>query len=351
MSDPNTLIASCFGCAMAAANDAATSHKWTAHNWSLALNILKLIGAGLTGTAGVIATLSETKTPDKKHLSRAGRVLLSLGIVGFGITLSSQIVEWVKGSYDADEVQHQNAITLSEIRRAVTRLEHVSYNVTIELPVDETDFEKYRSHLEERIQRFIEEDVAFGDSYAGIRVIFKHKYDWEHALISVSSEAFPKKPQDGAAAEFVNDVVPRVALYRRPIDPKLFGTSGPRSDLDLIPTPNLPTLTGVLDDFGGERLQSLTVRREGMDAPADRWHPSGDLVSIEDLVGAEAIIYMPWRGNDPAEKLWKQSTVSVVFFFNHQRVGFAREATSAEDNDHMRVFTYFFTKDDIQKPH
>jgi hypothetical protein len=354
LSDPSTLVASCFACVLALANDGATTHKWTAHDWSLALNILKLMGAGLTGTAGVIATLSETKTPDKKHLSRAGRALLSLGIVGFAITLSSQIVEWVKGSYDADEAQHQNAITLSEIRRAVTRLDHISYSVTMGLPVSEPEFKKYRDHLDTRIQDFIEADVPFGQSSAGIRGISKHKDDWDHALIGIHPEALPKKSPDGIATELINDVVPRVALYKRPIDARGFSpNSWPTPDLSLVPTPSPPTLTGILDDFGGESLRGLTVKRDGMDVPADRWSPSGDIVSIEDLVGAEAIIYIPWRvpwrNDDPVQKLWKQSTVSVVFFFNRQKVDLTRAATSAEDSDHLRVFTYVFTRDDFQK--
>lgn len=47
------------------------------------LNFLKVLGLTLSSLSAVIATLKETKTPDKKHLTAAGKALLALGVLGF----------------------------------------------------------------------------------------------------------------------------------------------------------------------------------------------------------------------------------------------------------------------------
>jgi hypothetical protein len=231
------------------------------------------------------------------------------------ITIGSQIVEWVKTAYDAEEAQHQNVVTLSEIRRAVTRFEDIRYNVYMDLPLDDPVFKKYRGELDKRIENIVDTDVRLNQCYGGIRPLTKHTRDWENAVIGICPDGLPRKPQDGIVETLI-EAIPEIALYKRSIDATSFAAFSdesvdPTADLLLIPSPSplAPTITGSLDEL--ETLQALFMERTGLNAPADRWSPSGDLVSVEDLVGAEALVYMPWRVPDSVEKLWKHSTLTV----------------------------------------
>lgn len=347
-SDLSTLESVCLSSALA--SNLIAAHSWSPHTWSVTLNILKLIGAVLAGTAGVVAALSETKTPDKKHLSRAGWILLSLGIFGFAITLCSQVVEWVKAAYDAEEAQRQNAIVLSEIRRAVTRLETISFNIYMHIPVDDPGFKVYRDRLDAGITGLIDNYAHVAECHAGIEAVTKHTDDWEHAVIKIcSDEGLPTKERDGLAATLIIDTVPRIALYKTPVDIALFRKlfNPAPADLHLMPIATAPNITGVLDEAG--KLEGISLQRSALIAPPDKWYPSGEIVSVEDLVGAEAVIYMPWTESAPAESMWKQSGVSVMFYFNHQLVRLDRDATPAVDATGQQVFTYIFKREDFQK--
>ncbi len=91
-------------------------------------------------------------------------------------------MEWVKTSYDAEEAQRQNAIVLSEIRRAVTRLETVSYQIDMSISADAPALTVYKDRLDAGVQVLI--DAYTGVAMrGGIEAITKHKDDWEHAII------------------------------------------------------------------------------------------------------------------------------------------------------------------------
>jgi hypothetical protein len=330
--------------------DSATTHRWGAHEWSLVLNILKFVGAALTGVAGVIGILTETKaadplTPDRKHLTRPGKILLSLGVAGLAIALVSQIVEWVKTGYDAEAAQIQNSAVLSEIRKAVTRFETISLDVTISLPLDEPLLKPYKDNLDKRLEDLEMMGVGTGQVYKGIRVGTKSKNDWEGALISISpdSEALPTA-REGAIADLIKDI-PRVAFYKPPVDrSKMFVR---RSDLTLVPTPGEISLEGVLGPDG--KLQSLGVKRHGMDAPANRWSPSGNLISLEQLPGTQAVIFLPGLPQADGEKLWGQCFVSAVFYFNYQRVSIAKDPSRIKNEYGNTEYSYEFVERDVKQ--
>jgi hypothetical protein len=305
--------------------DGLVGHTWTAHQWSLTLNILKLIGAALTGIAGVIAIWSETRTPDKQHLTPGGKSLLSLAILGFGITLSSQVVEWVKGKYDAEEAQIRNAETLSEIRRAVTRLESVSLDVHVSMPIRETGFREYLDTLNAGLLRLSDENARAGQEVDGLRVLTRTIDRISVVDIAPNSPAMPSRKRNGMAAEYVN-VVPRVAIFKRHIDVTKFSTDSegdvsPPPDLLLTPNPGIARLTLALDGEGEERVVGIALDRTGMSVPPERWSESGQLLSLEDLANAQAILYLPWITSSDVQRLWEKTpSVSVTFHFNHQRM-------------------------------
>src|SRR6266700_2751349 len=97
------------------------------------LNILKIAGAFVAGLAGLIGILGETRTQDKK-LTRSGKWLFTMAVVGVLLAVSTQIWEWMKSIEDDRAARQHNrellerldneatlaASSLHEIRRAVT---------------------------------------------------------------------------------------------------------------------------------------------------------------------------------------------------------------------------------------
>ena len=311
----------------------------SSNSWSLTLNILKLIGAGVTGAAALIGILSETKTADKKHLTRAGKVLLVIGIVGFGTALGAQIVEWIKGTYDAQEAQKRNAAMLSEIRRAVSRFDTASYDVYVELPIDKPDLARYKDHLNKRLEELeLLPHLRWNHCYRGVKLLFKqHMEEWDNATIGVCTEGLPSEREDGSAATFIN-TIPAIKLYKHPVE--FPSVSAP--DLQLVPMPQntVPSLTGRLN-FNGD-LETLSSIRYGVDAPYAKWSPSGNLVSVEDLVGAQAAVYLPGNEIGGLAEVWKATHVRVEFYFNNQRISPDRNAVSVTDEP-----MYVFTRGDV----
>ena len=59
-----------------------------------------------------------------------------------------------------------------------------------------------------------------------------------------------------------------------------------------------------------------------MTAPSDKWSQSNAVVSIEDLQGAQAIIYLPFNTSPAVDLLWRQMNTSlrVTLYLNHQRI-------------------------------
>src|SRR6266513_1280146 len=75
---------------------------------ALVFNILKIAGVFVAGVAGIIGILGETKTEDKKHLTRSGKWLCGMAIVGLGLAVGSQIWEWVKSLEDDRVARSRN---------------------------------------------------------------------------------------------------------------------------------------------------------------------------------------------------------------------------------------------------
>src|SRR6266853_1216836 len=105
------------------------------------LNILKIAGAFVAGLAGIIGILGQTRTQDNK-LTRSGKWLFGMAIVGVVLAVSTQIWEWRK-AIEADQTAQQKnqelllkldtdvqlaADSLHEVKRAVTRFQSISFS-------------------------------------------------------------------------------------------------------------------------------------------------------------------------------------------------------------------------------
>src|SRR5262249_12641701 len=105
------------------------------------LNVLKIAGAFVAGLAGIIGILGQTRTRDNK-LTRSGKWLFGMAIVGVLLAMSTQVWEWRKSIEDdriaqrknqelllkLDTYAHLASNSLHEIRRTLTRFQTISFD-------------------------------------------------------------------------------------------------------------------------------------------------------------------------------------------------------------------------------
>ena len=135
------------------------------------LSVLKIIGLVLGAVSGVIAALKDTKTPDKKHLTQAGKTLLLLGVLGFLMALGAQLKEWQEKESAAQASREQTEKLLIQIKRAVTRLDTITIDVHYAWPIDEPQFAIYSKRINGIINEVNEESPRAGQTQNGLRVV------------------------------------------------------------------------------------------------------------------------------------------------------------------------------------
>jgi hypothetical protein len=313
------------------------------------LNFLKILGLALSSLSAVIATLKETKTSDKKHITPAGKTLLALGILGFVIALGAQLQQWEVSQTEEQVSRERTERLLIEIRRAVTKFDAISMDISYNWPMTEPEFTTYRERITRLTQRINEKSpyLGAGQVQFGLRVVTRTPDRAKIFSPSPGSEAFPGK-NDGAA-EWYYSRVPRahIALYKKPIQPSQFDAffEGRQNfaDLILVPRDGKETLLFVPDDNG--QLSSADYRQTGMQIPNETWSPTGLMRSIEDLSESTAVIFLPSGTPDAVRHLWILRPPQLTLYFNNQRFLIESSELVLEKGKYgIPIFIYKFPK-------
>jgi hypothetical protein len=283
------------------------------------LNVLKIIGLALGAISGVVAALKETKTADKKHLTPAGKTLLALGIVGFLLALGAQLKEWQEKESAEEASRKENTQMLREIRDAVTKLETVSMDVQYPWLLDQPDFAAYKRRRDALIRKVLERSPDAGQIFGGLRVDSRSS---DHISILSASEGSPALPGkvDGDASEFYRRAAqPHIAIYKKPIDSRDFDSWDDGRGADLVFSPKggreVLFFTGWSDG-----AWSASYQRTGLQIPMETWSPSGNVISIQGLLGSEAFVYLSPGTVSGALRLWEVTPPDLTFYFNRQKL-------------------------------
>jgi len=263
------------------------------------LNVLKIVGAFIAGVAGIIGILGQTRTQDNK-LTRSGKLLFGLAIVGVVLALGTQIWEWKKNVERDLEARQQAADWLHEIRRAVSRFQSFSFDWTCSFDSTDRIFGPYIQDLAK-----LAEDAAnkpwpdFEKSDQGLRpFVFDASRKAIGYRIDGDSSAMPDEAKYSLLRHYILEAVPQVYVFKKSISPTNFVYWPPdfvdsmrkelrKPDLILTLTPG-----DVSVDF---RLQTprskaptITVLHSHMNASVA--FASGEILSLEDLGGSQAIM-------------------------------------------------------------
>ncbi|SRR6266498_2246705 len=291
------------------------------------LNILKIAGAFVAGVAGIIGILGQTRTHDNK-LTRSGKLLFGIAIVGVMLAVSTQIWEWRK-SIENDQIARLKnqqlllkldneaqvaADSLHEVRRAVTRFQTISFEWYCRFNSTDKVFGPYISDLAKRAGDVIS-NPSFKEGDQGLhRRGIAASGEITAFMFFPDSPAMPDEGKYALIRHYILEAVPEIRVFKTPISPETFRPiypdpfsvkrSAAEPDLILRLNPGKLVITFPIHK-SDPKVRTITVERTGMDASI--WHTSGAIVSLEDLGGCQAIIYLPPLRGDFREP-WSTSS-------------------------------------------
>jgi hypothetical protein len=300
-------------------------------------NILKIAGALVAGLAGLIGILGQTRTQDNK-LTRSGKWLFGMAIVGVMLAMSTQIWEWRKSIEDDRTARRENrnlllkldrqaqlaANSLHEVRRAVTRFQDkdISFNWSFSFDSNNEVFGPYIRDLAKLVEDatfeppFKKSDWFAAAGNRGLRVIGFHPERGVSDLsIQADSPAMPDEGKYAVPRHYILEGLPEISLFKTPISPAKFFTTwpmvindlgapwnplyeAPRPDLILKLKPGKVSITFHLEK-AAPKVSSIRVEDSGI--IASTFDSSGNIVSLEDLDGCQGIINLALQRNEFTE--------------------------------------------------
>jgi hypothetical protein len=317
-------------------------------DWHSLLNVLKLFGVTLSGVASVIAAITETKTLDKSRLTPAGRVLLSLGILGFAIAFCSQIIEWENSVNESKAAERRNREALTEIRRAVTRFSSVSMDLRLEQfgfpdahPINLDDnvsqskarWKDYTQLLKRHLSEYnlcgfpIESVPMRGDRPV---CIARHDrvYDSTYPIY------FDPQILQGSKLKFLDlgdksrdvpdvDRTWRIMVYKDHLkDPEMSSVLDGHPDLDLaFNKGRIRVRANLAED--SKTIIGFDMFDSGLYSPQENWSSSSRILSLEDFRGAQVFLFDGGPFVDIDAGLQEAHKIGVTLIIDHYRVELA----------------------------
>jgi len=101
------------------------------------------------------------------------------------------------------------------------------------------------------------------------------------------------------------------------------------------------------DERMADYLRAGGLRYERIDMPRNSWSPSGRVMSIKDLEGAQAIIYCPWFVTTYPDRrdCWNATKLhSIYLVINDQRVPISGKDLRATPTEYGTIYTYIFPR-------
>lgn len=292
------------------------------------LNILKIAGAFIAGLAGLIGILGQTRTQDNK-LTRSGKWLFGMAIVGVMLAVSTQIWEWRKSIEDDRTARRKNqelllkldmeaqlaADSLHQVRRAVTRFQTISFTWSFDFDSTDNIFAPYIGELVKLAGEAISKpwSSGIGRSDQGLR---RGRWDASGVsafVIDADSPAMPDESKYPNVRHYILEAMPDIFLFKTPIPPANFFATWANqiNERRGVPQPDLilKLSSGKISIFFPiqkvePKVPSLTIRH--VDAQASVSFSSGTIVSLEDLAGCQGIIHL--LSSPPVEQLWRTAS-------------------------------------------
>jgi hypothetical protein len=279
--------------------------KWTAGD--LTLSILKVAGIIVAGLSGVLGTLLETKTDDKKHLSSSGWTLLVLGIGATLIALAIEIREYAKDKKADEEKKQETVELLRQIQRSVTRFQDVTMDLWLDLPLQNGLFDAYLHEASKRMAN-IPKNAESNNVVNGT-----NRYSATEKLLQLSD-----LQQSPELYDYLSSTIPYLYIFRNPIKGVIRRTELGNADLVMYPVSVLKneTIKLVLDDK--QHVTKATFVSGGVKFQWSDRSTTGKIRSELDLESGAELIFFPEKNRNLS--IWDETKITgIALFINGER--------------------------------
>jgi hypothetical protein len=320
--------------------------------WNALLPTLKLLSIAVGAVSGFVGTATETKD-DQGHLTQWGKVTLWIVIISFGVASLAQIAELRVHDEDAKQaadratkelknaqvilqgldgeskrttsilgevksqqtdikrivegLKKQDAATqktLQTLGRVITRFDSVTVRASFRVPWAKPIFGTYREKLLLTLQKFLEnphKTTVLDGVHLELATLQGGAAQINRVSMPTGEPAYPDTTRYKDLGAYLDSLVLGIGIFRHPVQPKSFSPiSGPGAggaDLNV----QLPSGEKVYleYDVNGDKMW---LTRSQMTATSERWVSSGFIQSVDDLSGAQAIVYFaPLMPSDPLQ--------------------------------------------------
>jgi hypothetical protein len=300
----------------------------------IVLNILKLLGLLTGAVAFVLGTVRETKD-SRERLTREGWWILSAGVVGFVVAAVAQLVDWRAGTIKSHEAELKNQEILLRIDRSLRRLDTITMDVTVDAPLNATLLKTLNTDLTKQLVAFNKlPNHASIESWHGLRELDEHRPVDEHDVIGPRNETLWVKESEwevdtGPAIALFEASRPSIAIYKNPINAttlsyKTFPQS-PAPDLLLTPAGG-ETYAMIEADYDLKKQTivkgpTVSITTTNMAVPVSTWRASMNVDSLDDLKGAQIIVFSAYQVRLYDTDAWFESAnPRLSLYVNHHRI-------------------------------
>jgi hypothetical protein len=200
-------------------------------------------------------------------------------------------------------------------------------------------------------------DADPGDGLDGVEV--ETSVENVPEIFSIEFSYNPRRPLNWGTTigdTYLSNSVPYVAVFKPPVDPKMldyrfFRGMAQQPDLQLIPAPGSGTMLVVRNTDEEKKSDFLSIgglEYKRISMPHDDWSPSGNVMALKDLEGAQAILYCPpfvCRFTNLSE-VWDASKPgNIALVINGQRIDFdMTHLTTTTTSHYGKVYSYVFPR-------
>ena len=296
----------------------------------------------------------ESNSPPRKrslYISIGALCIAVLGfVVGFLGEMGSQREALDAATKQAAETQH----LLQGLASVFTRFETISVRLQARMPFG-APLAKYRHQLEKTITNLVDHRAQPGTVLNGVEVLTSVNRVPDVFSVGFSYAPGPIRSGRTTGDTYLRSAAPYVAVFKTPIDPKTFNSEHVafgvlKPDLQLTPAPGAGKMILVRERYPeneSDFLDGGDLHFDRIEMPRDSWFPSGNVMALKQLEGAQAIIYCPWFVCTYPElrEVWDATMFGgIALIINDQRIDLNMRHLAATATSYGTVYSYVFPR-------
>jgi hypothetical protein len=291
-----------------------------------------------------VAGLEKPQTRTGRRALYVSLASLAIAVVGFATSLAVELVSQRAAIDAATKQAAANEKTLQGLARIYTRFDTIAVSAGFSLPLSDQSLSTLQVALKELTEELVDISGKAGEANVrGLSVdssirneprVFRYQYHFPEI-----AGGYPK------GTEFLSQFVPHIAIFKTPLKEPLtpnqlfFPGTHSKPDVLLSPAEGAAYALFIPPD---ETNTLLDLHYKKIDMPSRQWNLTGNVLSLKDLEGCQAVIF-PSITQDFA--LWRALKIThLAFTINNRWIDVPIQNIQTLGSANSKVYTYIFPK-------